>query len=242
MRQTAGPATGHRARVAGSGRRPGRRRRPACTASRTGCPHRGNSGDSRLQTSNPTGARHGHGFRAPTELAVDNRALLDALCRDCERLRFAGQVPACPTSMRNNGARPANGIDAPGLVARPAGWRPVKGEVLRCRDGDQVVCPCRRVIRARVRGRQVYLRHAPTGGRRRHPIRARRDTAPVVMGVRDLLDDACTVPPALVSTSWPSVRPDHPMTPDNLSRWSNAWIRDSWSRPVTADPTLLLAP
>ena len=27
-----------------------------------------------------------HGFRAPTELAVDNRAVLDALSRDCERL------------------------------------------------------------------------------------------------------------------------------------------------------------
>src|SRR5437763_3678218 len=35
-----------------------------------------------------------HGFRAPTELAVDNRAVLDALAADCERLGVQWVPPA----------------------------------------------------------------------------------------------------------------------------------------------------
>src|SRR5947209_14021953 len=35
-----------------------------------------------------------HGFRAPTELAVDNRAVVEALAADCERLGIRWAAPA----------------------------------------------------------------------------------------------------------------------------------------------------
>ncbi len=94
-----------------------------------------------------------------------------------------------------------NGID-PGLAAKP----PIRPVVSACGcDGDQVVCPlAAKVIRARVRGLS-----GATSGRNwssAPQYEHRRDTAPVVSGVRDLLDDACTVLPALGSTGWPSVR------------------------------------
>src|SRR6478609_2485617 len=74
-----------------------------------------------------------HGFLADTELAVDNRAVVEALAAHCERLgvRWAAAVDdlvALDADVRVI----ANGIDAPKL------WpglpiRPVKGEVLRLR-------------------------------------------------------------------------------------------------------------
>ncbi len=58
--------------------------------------------------------------------------------------------------------------------------------------------PQRVLIRARVRGRQAIWCHVRTGWSSAPPnTKHRRDTAPVVSGVRDLLDDACTVLPAL---------------------------------------------
>ncbi len=42
-----------------------------------------------------------HGFRAPTELAVDNRAVVDALARDCERLGVRWAAPV--TDLRCRG-------------------------------------------------------------------------------------------------------------------------------------------
>lgn len=61
------------------------------------------------------------------------------------------------------------------------------------------------MIRARVHGRAVYLVPRPDGvvvGATQYEHG--RDTAPAVSGVRDLLDDACALVPALGSTSWPS--------------------------------------
>jgi glycine oxidase len=111
----------------------------------------------------------------------------------------------------------ANGIDAPAL------WpdlpiRPVKGEVLRLRWRTGCLPVPQRVIRARVRGRQVYL--VPRGdgvvvGATQYEHG--RDTSPTVTGVRELLDDACAVMPALgeyeLSECAAGLRP---MTPDNL--------------------------
>lgn len=159
-----------------------------------------------------------HGFRAPTELAVDNRALLDALCRDCERLgvRWSSQVSSL-SDVDAHTVVIANGIDAPAL------WpglpiRPVKGEVLRLRWRPGCMPLPQRVIRARVRGRQVYLVPRSDGvvvsaTQYEHG----RDTAPVVSGVRDLLDDACTVLPALGEYELAECEAGlRPMTPDNL--------------------------
>jgi glycine oxidase len=159
-----------------------------------------------------------HGFRAPTELAVDNRAMLDALQAACARLGVAWGSPVRDlASVHADTAVIANGIDAPAL------WpglpiRPVKGEVLRLRWRKGCMPAPQRVIRARVHGRQVYLVPRADGvvvGATQYEHG--RDTAPAVSGVRDLLGDACAVAPGLGEYELAEcVAGLRPMTPDNL--------------------------
>ncbi|OBF92881.1 glycine oxidase ThiO [Mycobacterium sp. 852002-51163_SCH5372311] len=159
-----------------------------------------------------------HGFRAPTELAVDNRAVLDALSTDCERLGVRWAEPVDDLSrVHDDAVVIANGVDAPSL------WpglpiRPVKGEVLRLRWRRGCMPLLQRVIRARVHGRQIYLVPRSDGvvvGATQYEHG--RDTAPVVSGVRDLLDDACAVLPALGEYELAECAAGlRPMTPDNL--------------------------
>lgn len=159
-----------------------------------------------------------HGFRAPT-------APKDV--RTPPRARRA--PPGCPrparwappvhdlSAVEADAVVIANGIDAPALwPGLPV--RPVKGEVLRLRWRKGCTPLPRRVIRARVHGRQVYLVPRADGlvvGATQYEHG--RDTAPVVSGVRDLLDDACAVLPALgeyeLAECGAGLRP---MTPDNL--------------------------
>ena len=161
-----------------------------------------------------------HGFRAVDELAVDNRLLVQALEDHCGRLGVAWAGPVDRLEDARNGAATvviANGIDAPRL------WpdlqvRPVKGEVLRLRWRPGCMPLPRRVIRARVHGRPVYLVPRADGvvvGATQYEHG--HDTAPSVNGVRDLLDDACAVLPALgeyeVVECAAGLRP---MTPDNM--------------------------
>jgi glycine oxidase len=159
-----------------------------------------------------------HGFRAPTELAVDNRALLDALAADCERLGVGWAPPVYDLAgVDGDAVVIANGIDAPALwPGLPV--RPVKGEVLRLRWRKGCMPLLSRVIRARVHGRQVYLVPRADGvvvGATQYEHG--RDTAPVVSGVRDLLDDACAVLPALGEYELAECAAGlRPMTPDNL--------------------------
>lgn len=159
-----------------------------------------------------------HGFRAPTELAVDNRALLDALHLDCERLGVEWAAPVRDLSgVEGDAVVIANGVDAPtlwpGLPVHPA-----KGEALRlCWRKGCMPLP-QRVIRARVHGRQVYLVPRADGvvvGATQYEHG--RDTAPLVSAVRDLLEDACTVLPALGEYELAECTAGlRPMTPDNL--------------------------
>ncbi|MET0899707.1 MAG: glycine oxidase ThiO [Mycobacterium sp.] len=159
-----------------------------------------------------------HGFRAVTELAVDNRAVVEALEAHCDRVgvQWAGPV-ASLDDITAEAVVIANGIDAPAL------WpglpiRPVKGEVLRLRWRHGCLPVPQRVIRARVRGRQVYL--VPRGdgvvvGATQYEHG--RDTSPTVAGVRELLDDACVVMPALGEYELAECAAGlRPMTPDNL--------------------------
>jgi len=94
----------------------------------------------------------------------------------------------------------------------------VKGEVLRLRWRKGCMPVPQRVIRARVHGRQVYLVPRPDGvvvGATQYEHG--RDTAPVVTGVRELLDDACAVVPALGEYELAECAAGlRPMTPDNL--------------------------
>ena len=160
-----------------------------------------------------------HGFRAVTELAVDNRAVLRALAAHCERLgvTWAPPVTDLTKTADADAVVIANGIDAPTL------WpglpiRPVKGEVLRLRWRPGCMPVPQRVIRARVHGRQVYLvpRHdgVVVGATQ---YEHGRDTAPAVSGVRELLDDACTVLPVLGEYELAEVAAGlRPMTPNNV--------------------------
>ncbi|MCG5432193.1 glycine oxidase ThiO [Mycobacterium sp. MYCO198283] len=161
-----------------------------------------------------------HGFVAPTELAVDNRALVDGLERHCERLGVAWAPPVATLADAAADADEvviANGIDAPALWPGLA-VRPVKGEVLRLRWRRGCLPVPARVVRARVRGRQVYVVPRADGvvvGATQYEHG--RDTAPTVSGVRELLDDACTVLPALGEYELAEVAAGlRPMTPDNL--------------------------
>lgn len=159
-----------------------------------------------------------HGFRAPTELAVDNRAVVEALAAECERLGVAWAPPVRDLSgVEAEAVVIANGIDAPALwPGLPV--RPVKGEVLRLRWRKGCMPLPQRVVRARVHGRQVYLVPRADGvvvGATQYEHG--RDTAPVVSGVRDLLDDACAVLPALGEYELAECAAGlRPMTPDNL--------------------------
>lgn len=159
-----------------------------------------------------------HGFVAQTELAVDNRAVVLALAAHCDRLGVAWAGPVRDLAeVAAEMTVLANGIDAPAL------WpglpiRPVKGEVLRLRWRKGAMPVPRRVIRARVHGRQVYLVPRADGvvvGATQYEHG--RDTSPTVAGVRELLDDACAMLPALgeyeLAESAAGLRP---MTPDNM--------------------------
>ena len=158
-----------------------------------------------------------HGFVAETELAVDNRLLVDALETACDALGVQWAAPVTDLADVPGLRVIANGIDAPAL------WpglqvRPVKGEVLRLRWRKGCMPAPQRVLRARVHGRQVYLVPRADGvviGATQYEHG--RDTAPVVTGVRDLLDDACAVMPALGEYELAECAAGlRPMTPDGL--------------------------
>lgn len=160
-----------------------------------------------------------HGFQAPTELAVDNRAVVRALAQECDRLGvvWAGPVSDLADAGDAEFVVVANGVDAPALwPSLPI--RPVKGEVLRLRWRPGCMPLLQRVVRARVHGRQVYLVPRPDGvvvGATQYEHG--RDTAPAVTGVRELLDDACAVMPALGEYELAECAAGlRPTTPDNL--------------------------
>ena len=158
------------------------------------------------------------GFTAEAELAVDNRAVVEELAAHCDRLGVQWAPPVADlAAVHADQVVIANGIDAPAL------WpglsiRPVKGEVLRLRWRRGCMPVPQRVIRARVHGRQVYLVPRADGvvvGATQYEHG--RDTAPAVTGVRELLDDACTVMPALGEYELAECAAGlRPTTPDNL--------------------------
>lgn len=160
-----------------------------------------------------------HGFRAPTELAVDNRAVVEALARDCERAGVAWRpaVADLAAAADADAVVLAAGIDAPTLWPGLA-IRPVKGEVARLRWRRGCLPAPNRMIRARVHGRSVYLVPRADGvviGATQYEHG--RDTAATVSGARDLLDDACAVAPALGEYELAEYTAGlRPMTPDNV--------------------------
>ena len=161
-----------------------------------------------------------HGFVAADELAIDNRKMIEALEAHCTELgvRWAGPVDTLDEArVGADTVVIANGIDAPALWPGLA-VRPVKGEVLRLRWRRGCLPPPGRVVRAKVHGRPVYLVPRADGvviGATQYEHG--RDTAPSVTGVRDLLDDACAVMPALGEYELAEAAAGlRPMSPDNL--------------------------
>jgi glycine oxidase len=159
------------------------------------------------------------GLLAPTERAVDNRLLVRALRQACEQSGVHTRVEAVEAvdNLGFDRVVLAAGASAarlwPGLAVRP-----VKGEILRLRHRPGAPPPPRRVIRARVHGRAIYLVPRCDGmvvGATQYE--AGFDTTVTVAGVRDLIADAEAVLPALGEYELAEVAAgSRPATPDNL--------------------------
>jgi glycine oxidase len=159
------------------------------------------------------------GLLAPTEPAVDNRLLVEALRRCCEQSGVhmcTAAVPAVDSLDFDQIVLAAGAASArlwPGLPVRP-----VKGEILRLRHRPGAPPPPRCVVRARVHGRPLYLVPRANGlvvGATQYE--AGFDTAVTVAGVRDLIADAEAVLPALGEYELAEAAAgSRPGTPDNL--------------------------
>lgn len=159
------------------------------------------------------------GLLAPTEPAVDNRIVVGALRQACEQSGVHMRVEAVDNlaDLEFDRIVLATGAAAarlwPGLPVRP-----LKGEILRLRHRPGAPPPPRRVIRARVHGRPIYLVPRADGivvGATQYE--AGFDTAVTVAGVRDLIADAEAVLPALGEYELAEASAgSRPATPDNL--------------------------
>ena len=159
------------------------------------------------------------GLQAPSELAVDNRALLEALHASAidvgveivERAVVDLDELIADQVVLAAGARSADLW--PGLPVRA-----VKGEILRLRSRPGTEPPPSRIVRARVHGRPVYL--VPRGdgivvGATQYE--SGQDTQVTVAGVRDLLADAQTLLPSIGEYEFAECGAGlRPMSPDNL--------------------------
>ncbi|WP_280262685.1 glycine oxidase ThiO [Nocardia wallacei] len=159
------------------------------------------------------------GLLAPAEPAVDNRLLVESLRRCCEQagVHIRATAVAAVDDLDHDRIVLATGAAAaqlwPGLPVRP-----VKGEILRLRHRPGAPPPPRRVIRARVHGRPLYLVPRANGivvGATQYE--SGFDTAVTVAGVRDLIADAEAVLPALGEYELQEASAgSRPGTPDNL--------------------------
>ncbi len=159
------------------------------------------------------------GLLAPTEPAIDNRRLLDALRTACG----SAGVELRAESVEDIDALPHDQIVLAAGAASPRLWprlpvRPVKGEILRLRHRPGAAPPPDRVIRARVHGRPVYLVPRASGivvGATQYE--AGFDATVTVAGVRDLIADAEAIVPGIgeyeLAESSVGFRPS---SPDNL--------------------------
>ncbi|WP_054812432.1 glycine oxidase ThiO [Nocardia arizonensis] len=159
------------------------------------------------------------GLLAEAEPAADNRRLLDALRRACAdsgvrvEARRVDDLDALSFDQVVLAAGAASARLSPDLPVRP-----VKGEILRLRHRTGAAPAPARVIRARVRGRQVYLVPRADGivvGATQYE--AGFDTTVTVGGVRDLIADAETVLPGIGEYELAEAAAgSRPGTPDNL--------------------------
>ncbi|MFP5019506.1 glycine oxidase ThiO [Pseudonocardia phyllosphaerae] len=160
------------------------------------------------------------GIAVPGDPSVDNRLLLAALRRACERAGVLFDERAV-TAVHDDGARvtgvslagePA-AVPADAVVIAAGAWssalhpaldgliRPVKGEILRLTRRAGALPPPSRTVRALVDGRPVYCvpRNAPGHDLVVGATTAENgfDTTVTVGGVRDLLRDAERILPGI---------------------------------------------
>lgn len=158
------------------------------------------------------------GLLAPTELSVDNRALVEALhnAAIAVGVRFSAapvhDLADLPDEQVVLAAGAASARLWPGLPVRP-----VKGEILRLRMRPGSTPPPRRTVRGSVHGRPAYLvprRDGIVVGATQYEA---SDTQVTVAGVRDLIADAEALLPALGEYELVEASAGlRPMTPDNL--------------------------
>ncbi|MCP2321100.1 glycine oxidase [Nocardia amikacinitolerans] len=159
------------------------------------------------------------GLLAAAEPAIDNRRLLDGLRH---AVAVAG-VELRAEEVTDLDALAFDQIVLAAGAASPRLWpglpvRPVKGEILRLRHRPGAAPAPRRVIRARVHGRPVYLvprRDGIVVGATQYE--AGFDTAVTVAGVRDLIADAEAVLPGIGEYELAEAAAgSRPGSPDNL--------------------------
>lgn len=175
------------------------------------------------------------GLAVPGDLAVDNRALLDAL-RAAAELAGARFVATTARAVLDDGTRVTGlrtddgelaaarvlvcaGAHSAGLHPALEGLvRPVKGEILRLAHRAGALPPPARTVRALVDGRPVYAVPRDGGlviGATQYETGF--DTEVTVGGVRDLLRDAERVLPGIAEYALvESAAGLRPSSPDNL--------------------------
>ncbi|TWS21218.1 glycine oxidase ThiO [Tsukamurella asaccharolytica] len=139
---------------------------------------------------------------APAEIAVDNRLLHRALRAACAAAGVAFRAEAVGgaaglADLPGDAVIVCAGSDSGALVPE-LGVRPVKGEVVRLRRGPTCLPPPAATVRARVRGRQVYVVPRSDGvvvGATQYEND--RDLGVRIGPVVELLDDAFAVLPFL---------------------------------------------
>ncbi|WP_241387629.1 glycine oxidase ThiO [Rhodococcus sp. CH91] len=158
------------------------------------------------------------GLLAPTELSVDNRALVDAL----RRAAAEAGVEFSPAAVHDLADLPDDQVVLAAGAASARLWpglpvRPVKGEILRLRVRPGATPPPHRTIRGSVHGRPAYLvprRDGLVVGATQYEASDKQVT---VAGVRDLIADAEAILPALGEYELLEASAGlRPMTPDNL--------------------------
>lgn len=137
------------------------------------------------------------GLLAPTESAVDNRALVNGLRAAASSVRFVAEAVTDLAALDADQIVVAAGAQT-ALLLPSIPVRAVKGEILRLRGRPSAAPPPTRTIRGSVHGRPIYL--VPRGdglvvGATQYE--SGQDTQVTVAGVRDLIADAERIMPSI---------------------------------------------
>ncbi|AYJ52216.1 glycine oxidase ThiO [Rhodococcus sp. P1Y] len=157
------------------------------------------------------------GLLAPTESAVDNRALITALLQAADGVEFVADTVADLDSLDADQIVVASGAQTATLLPSVP-VRAVKGEILRLRRRPSAGEAPTRTIRGSVHGRPIYL--VPRGdglvvGATQYE--SGQDTQVTVAGVRDLIADAERLMPSIGEYElYEAAAGLRPMSPDGL--------------------------